>query len=248
MKSARDPAPALSRGLRLLRRLAVEGQGSLDQLARREGWPKSSTLRYLRALEAAGTVRRDAASKVYFLEEQLVPVAGAGEDALTPRWRSVLNETAEATGHCTEWYALQPRRVVLRERADPVLAEVQVQARIGFRRDLRECEATSLLYFAFSGTPREAEDVSWRWEGGKRRGVEPAERERLVEQVRKRGLAVDHGFNLNGVRRWGIPVVAAGRLAGILTVAQRQTPAAAKEGKGIRAVLQSLQAAEKESL
>ncbi|MBD3314210.1 MAG: helix-turn-helix domain-containing protein [Chitinivibrionales bacterium] len=55
----RSGAPALTRGLMVLERLARHGASSLEHLSRATGLPKTSVLRLLAALEWHGAVVRN---------------------------------------------------------------------------------------------------------------------------------------------------------------------------------------------
>jgi len=237
MKQTQDPAPALTRGVALVRQLSVEGQGTLEQLARRAGWPKSSTLRYLQALELAGVVRQDAVSKVWHLRERLVSFE-AERDEVLERWRGRLGGLAQETGHCVELYRVISGGLELRDRADPVVEGMQLSARIGFRRDLSECDATGLLYYAFAGVELGKTALSWRWSAGDKVRVNAAARRAGLAAARSTGMAVDAEFNGNGIRRFGVAVRdERGSLAGVLAVAQRLTPLAERQTAGILATM-----------
>lgn len=69
-----DPAPALGRGIAILRHLEANGSCSLEQLARHFRWPKASLLRLTESLRRAGVVQRDPATKRYHSLVQLVMV------------------------------------------------------------------------------------------------------------------------------------------------------------------------------
>jgi DNA-binding IclR family transcriptional regulator len=242
MKQWRDPAPALTRGLALIRQLSVEGQGTLEHLARRGGWPKSSTLRYLQAMEGAGVVRQDPLSKVWHLRERLAPLE-LGQGDLLEAWRGRLGGLCQEVGQCLELYRVGAGRVELVDRADPVVRDMQLTARIGFRRDLRECDATALLYYAFSGDKPGGDALSWSWRGGERVRVTARQRAAWLAESRRSGLAVDCEFNENGIRRFAVGLIPAdGSLAGIVAVAQRLTPLSARQTGPIREFLSRLKA------
>jgi DNA-binding IclR family transcriptional regulator len=240
MKSFVDPAPALTRGLAVIKQLAVEGQSTLEQLALRGRWPKSSTRRYLLALERAGVVRQDPSSKVWHLQQHLVAFHPVHGDPLAS-WRSRLGRLARDFGQCVEMYRVGADGVVLEDRADPVIRDIQIAARIGFRRDLGECDATALVVFAFSGREAGGKAPAWRWKGGRRAPVMRVERERLLGAVVREGVAVDGEFNEHGIRRFAVGLFDdTGGLAGILAVAQRQTPLSARQTSGILKILKTL--------
>lgn len=82
--TAADPAPALGRGIAILRHLEREGSCSLEQLARHFRWPKASLLRLTESLRQAGVVVRDPLSKRYRALVQLVgqPMAQSSSQPL----------------------------------------------------------------------------------------------------------------------------------------------------------------------
>lgn len=223
MKSSDPPAPALARGVRLIEQLARDGQAPLELLAGRNGWPKSSVLRCLQTLEDLGVVERDADTRHWIARRRLAPVLPEASSRLDAA-RHRLPALAEAAGHCAELYRASPEGLELVDRADPVDSEIRVHARVGFRRDLRELDATSAVYFAFTGAkpPR----AMWAWKHGRKRKVSAPERDRRLQQVRETGLAADSEFNENGVRRFCRPL---SDPALLVAVAQRQTPLADRQ-------------------
>lgn len=240
MNREKDPAPALTRGLALIRQLSREGQGMLEHLAQRCGWPKSSTLRYLQALELAGVVEQDLSSKVWHLRERLAPLSQSNQ-SLLESWRDRLGALSHELGHCVELYHTSPSGVTLIDRADLLVQDKQLSARIGFVRDLSECDATALLYFAFSGRKSAAGDLSWRWIDGERARVKAAERNRLLRETRRSGIAIDLEFNINGIRRFAFGLIdGAGALEGIVAIAQRLTPLSGRQTETLRKALEKL--------
>lgn len=234
----KDPAPALSRGLELIELLSVEGQASLEQLAKAAGWPKSSILRYLQALAGAGVVRQDERSKAWQLLKVLRSLPAEESDRFGS-YRRRLAGLAGETGHCAELYSVSGRSIELIDRADPDVGEVSLNARIGFVRDLGELEATVLIYSAFSDFPVSGMRF-WRWQGGEKVAVSARERDRAIAQARRTRHARDFEFNSNGIRRYAAPVLRNGHLVGILAIAQRQTPRANAEEPTIRSALQTI--------
>lgn len=232
-----DPAPALSRGLRLLELLGVEGQQSLEQLARKTGWPKSSVLRYLNALSLAGAAAQDNASLKWKALKRLQPLV-LEHDSIMGRARRSLSALAEASGQCVELYDTGSGQAVLVDRAEPEQVEVAVLARIGFVRDLSELEAIAALCFAFDAErlPRRA---LWRWEKGEMRPVAAKTRDAVIARARRQTLSRDHDFNSNGIRRMALPLMESGKLRGVVAVAQRQTPRAKAEAVAIEQVLKT---------
>lgn len=227
MKQEGYPAPALARGLTLLEQLAVDGQSSLEKLALQNAWPKSSVLRCLQTLEAMEMVTQDQESKRW----QALKRVKTLEDPTLPALESArkrLAFLADRTGHCAELYIWKETKLTLIDRAEPESVEVMVRARIGFQRGLEELDATALVAFAFD-PHLEPPEKSWAWKKGKKKKLSPEKCDQRISKTRKQGLTVDSGFNEHGIRRFAIPVFSENRLAGVLAIAQRQTPRAEQE-------------------
>lgn len=240
MKQLSDPAPALTRGIALIRQLSLHGQGTLEDLARRGGWPKSSTLRYLQALQQSGITEQDPVSKIWHLREHLTAFAPDSGDVIE-FWRGRIGSLCQDLGHCVELYRVAAGAVTLIDRVDPLVQDKQLSARIGFVRDPSECDATALLFFAFSGQKTTPKDLSWRWCDGERANVRASERDNLLREARISGTAIDPEFNLNGIRRFAFGLFTPdGTLGGILAIAQRLTPLSARQTESIRSALEKL--------
>jgi DNA-binding IclR family transcriptional regulator len=213
MPATPSAAPALTRGLALLEDLSIDGQRSLEHLARDHAWPKTSVLRLLQTLEAAGAVARDPASKRWMAVKRLVPDQGdAGERA---RLAAVLAHLAEASGGTAEWWVADGDRLVLAARHEPEAGEVAVRARIGYRRELAELEAATVAACAAGlGTTARR---PWIWRDGRRVHLAAATvAARLAEARARQGMSWDETANPHGVARpW--PSLAAP--AGVLAVA-----------------------------
>ncbi|MGA0332415.1 MAG: helix-turn-helix domain-containing protein [Kiritimatiellia bacterium] len=227
MKQPAVSAPALARGILLLDQLAVDGQASLEKLAARNQWPKSSVLRCLQTLEQAGAVEQHPETKHWRALKQLQPLISPALEPMQQA-RNFLPGLAQGTGHCAELYAWQQGILELIDRAEPDFGDLLVRARIGSRRDLEELDATALILFAFAPDSQPPERV-WVWKKGKKKSLSAEKRELRIAECRHQGWAVDQDFNENGIRRFAIPVWAQDRLTGVLAVAQRQTPAADRE-------------------
>ncbi len=200
---ADDPAPALTRGLRLLERLGRDGPQVLERLSADSGVAKSTTLRLLAALERIGMVARDPVTRRWHARVALV--AGRDGEAESARLRQVLADLARASGHAAEAWLWQDGRSNMVDRADPEDVSTAVRARIGSVRDPSEVDAVMLVAFAHApGGPV--------WQP---RQTQAADRQQVVvgrsalaaqvEVCRRAGCAVDAGINANGVRRFAAP-------------------------------------------
>lgn len=221
-------APALRRGLGLLRRLAADGPSSLEDLVRRSGWPKTSCLRLLAALEEEECVRRDPVSKRYAAACRLQPIVD--EDPLRRR-DAVLEQLAQDTGSTAEWWQLEhDLGIVLRDRREPVSVEAQVMARIGFIRPIHELEAVTRA--ALAAFPRRWPRKAWAWRDGQQTALDVAVIRALLGEVAAGAVACDEQPNSNGVRRYALPVA-----DGVLALAQVCGPQAREPDPDLIAAL-----------
>ena len=208
-------APALARGFVLLEDLSSAGPRSLEHLALRHHWPKTSVLRLLLTLEGLGAVMREPTSKRWQAVKRLVPDdRDASERA---RLAALLARLAGDTGGTAEFWVLDGSHLVLAARHEPDIGEVTVRARLGFRRDLLEMEATTIIACATAST--HPPSGSWVWRNGKRTPVPRAELRGRLAAAAQSGIAWDAEPNPHGVVRVASPWRTAGRLHGIVAVA-----------------------------
>ena len=213
-----SPAPALTRGIAVLRLLATEGSSSLEQIAAATDWPKSSLLRVLEALEMAGVVTRDPVSKRFSAIQQLVAMPGSGLD-LRAACATPMPQLAESLGATVELHQWDGAVLTLIDRAEPEGERASVRARIGFRRNLDELDALTQVCIAWGGCrvrPTHAfEDDARRVRLTLRRTAE------IVDLARERGFGADLGCNSNGVSRQAVPLCThSDELIGVLAVAR----------------------------
>lgn len=203
-----DPAPALTRGLEILRRLNRDGPSTLGQLARANGWPKSSTARLLVALERAGVILRGPLDGRVRAAVALVPLAAA-EDALQAWSGAPLIRLCQASGHTVELYACRNGRLAMVDRSDPEDAEARVWARIGWEPDPTELTAVTQLQLVFGRRDTQLQQRTdvWAWRNGERRSVRGARLKALLNRVRHEAFAACLDRNPRGVVRYAIPVL-----------------------------------------
>jgi len=230
------PAPALARGIELLRQLTQDGQQPLEQLAARNTWPKSSVLRCLKTLESLQMAEQDPHSRHWRALAKITPLSSPR----TMKLRQLTDQLpglAESTGHCVELYDVQGEHITLMDRTDPEGSEIVVQARIGSTRELTELDATASVVFAFS--PIQPPSSLWHWADGQPTPVPEVQIDMIIHRVQEHGMGIDHAFNQHGIRRFAVPLHEDGSLVGILAVAQRLTPGFRADGERIQSVLHS---------
>ncbi len=218
LSPASDPAPALTRGLALLRHLNREGACSLDRLARTSGWPKASVLRLMRSLESSGAAARDPASKRWRTLVRLV-AGDTREAVLRRRCGEAAAWLCQTAAQTAEIYAFAERGLEMVDRAEPEDVEVSVRARIGCVRSWHGVDAVVQLGLAF-GDPRPTATRPSRARGNGRLTLTKSELEALLAAARARRIAADPYANANGVRRFAAPLMdASDRLIGVIALA-----------------------------
>ena len=217
-----SPAPALTRGIELLRLLGAAGPLTLDEAAKRTGVPKASLLRLLKTLEAEHLVaRRDG---TYAAAATLVPLRGVAP-RFEERVEDALAEIASTTGLTAEWYVPSKPGLVLVKRAEPPRAEVRVQASVGFLRAWDgELEAVAAVGLAFLKDDKTAFGGHWTYvRDGVRGTLSPAGAKKHIARARRDGYVIDIVLNPNGVRRMACPVTG-GEGRGVIAAAGHFAP------------------------
>ena len=233
-----DPAPAIGRGLALLKHLDAGGPCTLDELATATQWPKSSILRCLTSLELAEAVGRDTTTKRYRPLLRLMPVE-AHADSLRDRWATVADKLASDTHQTIELHEFDGEALTMIDRREPNDAVVSVRARIGFKRDLAEIDSLTQVVLAFglsrSRWPRRRK---WVWSSGHRRTLYREAINHVVQRVTQERIATDLGINENGVRRYAAPILDCDlRLRAVLAIAQVCGPNAVQPSEAIQAAV-----------
>ncbi len=223
-------APALRRGIAVLRLLAAQGPFSLEEIARETGFPKSSLLRILRALVDLDLVARPASTKQYRATAQLVPLRVSGR-AFAEALGRTLETLAADTGQTAEWYVPGPDGMVMVRRAEPSRGEIWVMARIGFLRPWRgELDAPAALGLAFF---REMPSGGGWWTYDAKRArmrLKRTDVARRIARARADESMADPHCNPNGVRRTSALVRHRDEPAGVLALAE-SVPTGRAEGQ-----------------
>jgi len=220
-----DPAPALTRGLDLLKRLDVDGPATLERLTQVTGWPKSSVARILESLACAQAVQRDPSSRRYRTCLRLVTIAAMDEYTLRQAAAHAMDALCQTPNPTIELYAWQDEQLTMIDRRESAQAVVSVRARIGWVRDLTEMDALSQVVRAFHGKDFHAlAPGGWVWQQGEKQTLSQGQVDRVVEHVRDTRSGIDLGINEYGVRRYASPLFKQGSLVGVLGMAQICSP------------------------
>lgn len=228
-KSTEDSAaPALSRGLALLKLLNQKGSLSLEEATAEARWPKSSVARLLDVLEKEGLLFRDPQTRRYTAIYELARKESI-ENLLRQLAPASLQTLANQTHQTAELHLVDcdesgsPGLIIL-DQFEPADAVVHVRARIGNRRDLTELDATTQVLQAFKDVPLSTRG-RWVWRQGKKTKMTAQEQQHLIHQARKNNLGLDVGINTHGVYRYAVPICDAHQhLRAVLVLAQLCTP------------------------
>lgn len=220
-----DPAPALTRGIEILKLLEGEGALALEAITQKTGWPKSSVSRIMQSLVYVGVVRRDASTLEYLATYRLIPFASSETD-LRQYCSDELLHLARTCEQTAELYVLEDERIVMLDRCEPENQELCVRARIGTTRDLNDAEALTLTAMAFSiEEGKWPTGPLWYWESGKKKKITGRKLVGALHQIRDSLEAKDFEFNPNGVRRYVAPIFDAEmKMVAMLAVAQVYRP------------------------
>jgi DNA-binding IclR family transcriptional regulator len=200
-----DPAPALTRGLRLVAILSSEGACSLDRLAKISGWPKASILRLLRALINAGVAEREVSTKRYRALLRFIP-GDSREQCLRQKCRNHVTWLATCAKQPVEVYAYSTIGMTMVDRAAPEHASLPVLARLGHTRPRLELDAVNQIACACTGDKRVPPGNYHAYAEQKKIILTPEAVERIIATVTQRGVASDVGVNRNHVRRFAAPL------------------------------------------
>jgi len=210
-----DPAPALGRGLAILKILATGVDHRLEDIALATRLPKASALRLLRSLAGAGAAMQTPDRRWRALCR--ITSCDSPHHHLLQRISSQLAELALSCNRITECWLCDPQVLRLHARVDPPHCDISLKAGIGFVRTADEIEATVQIAMAWNHVRPSRKH--WHWRSGTRALIGPQALVRLITQVRKQGTASDLDTNINGVRRLAAPILMNDRLIAVLAIA-----------------------------
>ena len=192
------------RALEILDLLAVtERPLGLAQIAKEFGIPKSSCLALLRALCARKFVKQEPGG-AYVLGLRSFEVGAAYLRAVTPVSAATaeLQALTERLGMTSHFAVLEGDEVVYLAKQDPPGTGVRLASSLGARLSAWTT-AVGKAQLAF---------------GDERAGPEAARAAGALEEVRRRGYAVDEGTTAAGIRCVAAPVFGAGGCCGAVGV------------------------------
>jgi len=213
MPTSHDPAPALGRGLELLRLLWQKPGATLDDLAKATGWPKSSLLRLLASLEQHGAATRDGRSGWRATVNLSGAVSGVGAEA----WQGALPALANL-GVRAELYRFDDDGPVLTAIAEPAGWATTGMVQTHWRPQTAEMLAPVQLWLAHraSGPPGR----TWYWRERRRAWLSATVSRRLIDRARLAPLAECPARNHNALRRCAVALRGDRSVAGALVAAQ----------------------------
>jgi len=234
-------APALARGLGLLKIMMNGKEFSLEELAEKTNAPKSSLLRLLDTLQQLNYVSKCEITKKYSSSKSIL------EKRILPRSEIINNLPTIMASICyklsrsVEWYVLNEVGMTLMERCIPHDQEVQVRAKIGFiRKWATELEAVSCLGYAFRNSKIEGAGKLYTVNEKKDLIKLPnVDFLKHIENARSNEYVYDKHYNSNGIRRAAIPILNNQDLLGILAVAEHKSFNHPIKGKDLISLLQN---------
>ena len=217
MDQDKSSAPALSRGIELIRLLRREPL-KLEAIAKYTGFPKASLLRLLDTLIGCGVVSRAPETMHYSLLQDLVPLAPGRVDFASRR-QEVMEQLSHLAGATCEWYEWRDGAPEICARVEDQQAAIRVKAQMGFRRRLGdELEAVAQVYYRFVPPTKES---FWIWSEGVKTKLGKAEVTASLKEVQQQGCGIDVDSNIHGIVRLAVPVCdELGRLRAILALAR----------------------------
>lgn len=216
-----DIAPALSRGIGVIRLLAGGVGMTLEELARHTAFPRSSLLRILEVLTTEGIVERLLPQKQYRLLQNLLPVS---EGDFEQRLEQALAQLAAETGQTAEFYLPFAGGMTIVARREATEAETGVKARIGFVRDwIGELDAVNAVGTAFFRAETDIPASAQFYAYAKPGVIVPLHLSFALTkftQARNEKIAIDRLVNKNNVRRIASVVMRGGQPYGVIALAE----------------------------
>ena len=197
-------APALERGIEIIRLLTERSPLSLEKISTTIKAPKSTVSRLLEVLCQTNIVFRDFRSKNYFLIETLVPAI----TTISPiQIDNILQNLTEETNLTAEWYIPNKHGLLLLNQKDPVNSEISIRVGIGFIRSwFTEIEAVSAIGLAFYKDISLPSKSKRYLNNGTLSEINKTDIKKIIQTVKKENGLLDSVFNINGIRRMAVPI------------------------------------------
>lgn len=194
---------SLAKGLRILTLLS-QGTGGMGttELAGHLGVDKSSASRLLHTLARYGFAEQDPLTSRFSLGPQVLTLGRhlLNRIPLRDHARPYLHELVTQTGECAHVAILANGQALYIDQAESP-AMLRVKSEIGTLSPLH-CTALGKVFLAFGSVPIPADLISYT----QRTVVDPASLHAQIEQIRRRGYAVDDEEYNYGVRCVAAPV------------------------------------------
>ncbi len=224
--------PGLARGIAVMKLLEEKGGMTLDQLAQKSRFPKSSVFRIMDTLISLNLAQKDNANKTYIATARIIPIK-ATQNGFEEKLKRTLQQLAETTACTAEWYLATDAGLIMADRAEPPASEISINAGVGFIREWRgELDSVACVGRAWwPKAPRITKGI-WVYKSGAiQQALSSSQLDKAIDCAKSTGCAVDKYCNTNGVRRIACAVLRDDSLLGILALAQCYSPRAGKSGK-----------------
>ncbi len=218
MTNNTSPAPALTRGIRVLQYMDEDREYSLDELANSLDYPKSSLLRILDVLLDENLINRSFETKKY---RPLTRLVALSEFHFETRLEKALESLASTTGLTAEWYEYSPDGMVLIRQKFPKGREAYVQAREGWLIKWDSIlNAVNSLGIANFSPMTDFSRLSYYSEDGHKTKVTKNLLKRQLQLAKSQGAVIDKFVNSCSVRRIAAVITAGSTVRGVIALAE----------------------------
>ncbi len=218
-------APALERGMEVMRLLSTGKLMSLETIGKELNFPRSSLLRILSTLQNGHWIARDEQRR-YRALMGLHPLKGDQTRDWSQHRNKVLTELGDSLALTVEWFEIENEVARINWRHEPEGREVKVVARIGFSRYLSgEIDAVARLLLL--NTNNNIGPHAWVYKNGNEKKIKKKDLKSLPKAEGEADLFYDSEYNTNGVRRIACAIPGTeGHPAAIVSLAESFTPKA----------------------
>jgi len=216
-ESDHGPAPALARGVEVLRLLDRKPDITLEQIAGHLPFPKPSIFRILQTLSACELVEKSL--DLRYRPLQVFRPVRTSRLAFAQRLDEVMADLVAETGSTVEWFESTEEGMVLRRQVHP-RKEVRVHARPGYVWAWnQELDSVAQIGFAFSAHAPKPGPLQAYVKNGIMGSLSSQEIRDRIGRTLQRGTATDPAYNVNGIRRSAAAVFCP-EWCGVLAVAR----------------------------